>query len=104
MIIVRLLHSLLREIQERIAAIWPNDQSAAGMQDRPHCWRFRAATGRSFKTMSLDMFIIKNDKITFSYHVENWIAGEDVASLPERHVIGRLYGHERQPARGRSRP
>jgi hypothetical protein len=22
-------------------------------------------------------------------------AGEDVASLPERHVIGRLYGHER---------
>jgi predicted ester cyclase len=31
-------------------------------------------TGRSFKTMSLDMFIIKNDKITFSYHVENWIA------------------------------
>ena len=31
MIIVRLLHSLLREIQERIAAIWLNDESAAGM-------------------------------------------------------------------------
>jgi len=42
MIIVRLLHSLLREIQERIAAIWLNDESAAGMRDRPHCWRFRA--------------------------------------------------------------
>ena len=31
-------------------------------------------TGRSFKTMSIDSFTIKNGKITRSYHVENWIA------------------------------
>jgi predicted ester cyclase len=31
-------------------------------------------TGRSFKTISLDMFIIRESRISFSYHVENWIA------------------------------
>jgi hypothetical protein len=31
-------------------------------------------TGRGLKTISIDMFIIKGDKTTFSYHVENWIA------------------------------
>jgi predicted ester cyclase len=31
-------------------------------------------TGRSFKTMSLDMFIIRGAKISFSYHVENWLS------------------------------
>jgi hypothetical protein len=30
--------------------------------------------------MSLGMFIIKGDKITFSYHVENWIAARQQVS------------------------
>ena len=29
-------------------------------------------TGRSFKTISLDMFTVKNGKLSSAYHVENW--------------------------------
>jgi predicted SnoaL-like aldol condensation-catalyzing enzyme/predicted ester cyclase len=32
------------------------------------------ATGRSFKTMALDMFTVRGDKLAAAYHVENWIA------------------------------
>lgn len=30
-------------------------------------------TGRSFKTISLDMFTVKNGKLSSAYHVENWV-------------------------------
>ena len=30
-------------------------------------------TGRSFKTISLDMFHVKNGKLSSAYHVENWV-------------------------------
>jgi predicted ester cyclase len=33
-----------------------------------------APTGRSFKTISLDTFIVKNGKLSSAYHVENWVA------------------------------
>jgi predicted ester cyclase len=29
-------------------------------------------TGRSFKTISLDIFTVKNGKLSSAYHVENW--------------------------------
>ena len=31
-------------------------------------------TGKSFKTISIDMFTVRNDKLATAYHVENWIA------------------------------
>ncbi len=31
-------------------------------------------TGRSFKTISLDTFTVKNGKLSTAYHVENWAA------------------------------
>lgn len=31
-------------------------------------------TGRGFKTISLDTFVVKNHKLASAYHVENWIA------------------------------
>ena len=31
------------------------------------------ATGKSFKTMALDVFTIKGDKLALAYHVENWV-------------------------------
>jgi len=31
-------------------------------------------TGKSFKTMALDIFTVKNGKLASAYHVENWIA------------------------------
>jgi predicted SnoaL-like aldol condensation-catalyzing enzyme/predicted ester cyclase len=31
-------------------------------------------TGKSFKTMALDLFTAKNGKLASAYHVENWIA------------------------------
>jgi len=31
-------------------------------------------TGKSFKTISIDMFTIRDDKLATAYHVENWIA------------------------------
>jgi predicted ester cyclase len=31
-------------------------------------------TGRSFKTISLDLFTVKNGKLETAYHVENWTA------------------------------
>ena len=30
-------------------------------------------TGKGFKTMALDIFTVKNGKLAFCYHVENWI-------------------------------
>ena len=30
-------------------------------------------TGKSFKTMALDLFTVKNGKLTSAYHVENWM-------------------------------
>jgi len=30
-------------------------------------------TGKSFKTMALDIFTVKNDKLASCYHVENWM-------------------------------
>jgi predicted SnoaL-like aldol condensation-catalyzing enzyme/predicted ester cyclase len=30
-------------------------------------------TGRSFKTMSIDVFTVKNGKLACAYHVENWV-------------------------------
>jgi predicted ester cyclase len=31
-------------------------------------------TGRSFRTMSIDLYTVKDDRIVQSYHVENWTA------------------------------
>jgi len=31
-------------------------------------------TGKSFKTMALDLFTVKNGKLASAYHVENWMA------------------------------
>jgi predicted ester cyclase len=31
-------------------------------------------TGRSFRTMSIDLYTVTNSKISRSYHVENWTA------------------------------
>ena len=30
-------------------------------------------TGRSFKTISIDVFQVKNGKLSSAYHVENWV-------------------------------
>ena len=30
-------------------------------------------TGRSFKSMSIDVFTVKNNKLASAYHVENWV-------------------------------
>lgn len=30
-------------------------------------------TGKSFKTMAIDVFTVKNDKLASAYHVENWM-------------------------------
>jgi predicted ester cyclase len=30
-------------------------------------------TGKSFKTMAIDMFTVKNGKLASAYHVENWV-------------------------------
>jgi predicted ester cyclase len=30
-------------------------------------------TGKSFKTMSIDVFTVKNGKLASAYHVENWM-------------------------------
>jgi predicted ester cyclase len=30
-------------------------------------------TGRSFRTISLDIFVVKNGKLSSAYHVENWV-------------------------------
>ena len=30
-------------------------------------------TGRSFKTMALDVFTVRDDKLATAYHVENWV-------------------------------
>jgi len=32
------------------------------------------ATGRSFKTMSIDVFTVKGGRLASAYHVENWLA------------------------------
>jgi predicted ester cyclase len=33
-----------------------------------------APTGRSFKTISIDTFTVKNGKLSSAYHIENWVA------------------------------
>lgn len=30
-------------------------------------------TGKSFKTMAVDVFTVKNGKLASAYHVENWM-------------------------------
>ncbi len=30
-------------------------------------------TGKSFKTMSIDVFTVKRGKLASAYHVENWV-------------------------------
>ena len=30
-------------------------------------------TGKSFNTMALDLFTVKNGKLASAYHVENWV-------------------------------
>jgi predicted ester cyclase len=30
-------------------------------------------TGKSFRTMALDLFTVKNGKLASAYHVENWV-------------------------------
>jgi predicted ester cyclase len=30
-------------------------------------------TGKSFKTMAVDVFTVRGDKLASAYHVENWI-------------------------------
>jgi hypothetical protein len=30
-------------------------------------------TGRSFKTMSIDVFTVRNGKLSSAYHIENWV-------------------------------
>ena len=32
------------------------------------------ATGRSFKTMAIDVFTVRDDKLASAYHIENWTA------------------------------
>jgi predicted ester cyclase len=34
-------------------------------------------TGKSFKTISIDMFTVKDGKLATAYHVENWIAATE---------------------------
>jgi predicted ester cyclase len=34
-------------------------------------------TGKSFKTISIDMFTVKDDKLATAYHVENWMAATE---------------------------
>jgi predicted ester cyclase len=36
-----------------------------------------APTGRSFRTISIDMFTVTNGKLSTAYHVENWEAATD---------------------------
>jgi predicted ester cyclase len=31
------------------------------------------STGKSFNTMALDLFTVKNGKLASAYHVENWV-------------------------------
>jgi predicted ester cyclase len=31
-------------------------------------------TGKSFKTMAIDVFTVKNGKLASAYHIENWVA------------------------------
>jgi predicted ester cyclase len=35
-------------------------------------WGVRA-TGKSFKTMAVDVFTVRGDKLAMAYHVENWV-------------------------------
>jgi len=31
------------------------------------------ATGKSFKTMAVDLFTVRGDELASAYHVENWV-------------------------------
>src|SRR5262249_9779960 len=33
----------------------------------------QSPTGRSFKTISIDVFTVRGDKLASAYHVENWV-------------------------------
>ncbi|QGZ93703.1 ester cyclase [Terricaulis silvestris] len=37
-------------------------------------------TGKSFKTISIDLFTVKNGKLATAYHVENWMAAVEQIS------------------------
>jgi predicted ester cyclase len=39
-------------------------------------------TGRSFKTISLDLFTVKNGRLETAYHVENWTAAMEQIKTP----------------------
>ncbi|GAA0309016.1 hypothetical protein GCM10009087_18810 [Sphingomonas oligophenolica] len=39
-------------------------------------------TGRSFRTISIDMFTVQNGKLSSAYHVENWAAAIDQIKAP----------------------
>ena len=39
-------------------------------------------TGRSFKTMSIDTFTVKNGKLSRAYHIENWTAAMKQLGAP----------------------
>jgi predicted ester cyclase len=34
-------------------------------------------TGKSFKTISIDMFTVRDGKLATAYHVENWMAATE---------------------------
>lgn len=33
-----------------------------------------APTGKSFRTMAIDLFTVRDGKLTKAYHIENWTA------------------------------
>jgi predicted ester cyclase len=41
-----------------------------------------APSGRSFRTISVDMFTVKNGKLSTAYHVENWTAAMEQIKQP----------------------
>jgi hypothetical protein len=50
-------------------------------QPRP-AYRAVPPTGRSFRTISIDMFTVSGGKLSTAYHVENWAAAMQQIKLP----------------------
>jgi predicted SnoaL-like aldol condensation-catalyzing enzyme len=46
-------------------------------------------TGKSFKTMALDLFTVKNGKLASAYHVENWMTALQQISAWDRKDVDR---------------
>ncbi len=44
-------------------------------------------TGRSFKTMALDVFTVRGDKLASAYHVENWIGAIQQIQGPSKDEV-----------------